>query len=62
METNPSQYDIEDIGLPAPERHLLEKFIDTLGKLSIEVQMDEGKRQEGRRRLNNALRALEGWI
>lgn len=62
MEQNPSPYDIADIGLPRPERLLLEKFIDSLSKLSIEVQMDEGKREEGRRRLNNALRALEGWF
>lgn len=56
------QIDIEDIGLPGPERRLLERFIDSLSKLSIEVQMDERKREEGLRRLNNALRALEGWI
>lgn len=62
MEQNPSPYDIADIGLPRPERLLLEKFIDSLSKLSIEVQMDGGKREEGRRRLNNALRALEGWF
>lgn len=55
-------YELEEIDLPAPERRLMEKFIDSLSKLSIEVQMDEAKRKEGRRRLNNALRALEGWI
>lgn len=57
-----SQLDIDDIGLPGPERRLLERFIDSLSKLSIEVQMDERMRKEGIRRLKNALRALEGWI
>lgn len=55
-------YELEEIDLPAPERRLMDKFIDSLSKLSIEVQMDEAKRAEGLRRLNNALRALEGWI
>ena len=55
-------YDLDEIDLPGPERRLLEKFVNSLSKLSIEIQMDEGKREEGRRRLNNALRALEGWI
>lgn len=55
-------YKLEDIDLPASERKLLEKFISTLSKLSVEVYMDEEKRQEGRRRMNNALKALEGWL
>ncbi|ODQ63762.1 hypothetical protein NADFUDRAFT_44061 [Nadsonia fulvescens var. elongata DSM 6958] len=54
--------DLETLQLPPDERRTIEQFIDTLSKLSIEMSLDDKKRPEGRRRLNNALRALEGWI
>lgn len=53
---------LEEIDLPPEERHLLEKFVDALSKLSVEINVDDGKRIEGKRRLHNALRAIEGWI
>jgi hypothetical protein len=53
---------LDDIDLPPDERHLLEKFVDALSKLSVEINVDDGKRVEGKRRLHNALRAIEGWI
>ncbi|ANB12598.1 hypothetical protein AWJ20_856 [Sugiyamaella lignohabitans] len=55
-------FDLDQIDLPPDERHLLEKFIDALSKLSVEINLDDGKRVEGKRRLHNALRAIEGWI
>lgn len=62
MNSKESRYDLDEINLPKEEKYLLDKFITTLSKLSIELQMDESKRIEGRRRLTNALKALEGWI
>lgn len=53
---------LDQIDLPPDERHLLEKFVDALSKLSVEINLDDGKRVEGKRRLHNALRAIEGWI
>ncbi|KAK9324447.1 hypothetical protein V1517DRAFT_256226 [Lipomyces orientalis] len=56
-----SEFD-DIIKLGMEHKRILEKFIETLGKLSIEVSFDEKKRAEGRRRMDNALLALEGWI
>ncbi|KAK9381030.1 uncharacterized protein V2V93DRAFT_370198 [Kockiozyma suomiensis] len=52
----------ELINLEMEHKRMLEKFIETLGRLSVDVAMDEKKRDEGRRRMDNALLALEGWI
>ncbi|KAK9460340.1 uncharacterized protein V1516DRAFT_392083 [Lipomyces oligophaga] len=52
----------ELIHLEFEHKRILERFIETLGKLSVEVGLDEKKRIEGRRRMDNALLALEGWI
>ncbi|KAK9245530.1 hypothetical protein V1506DRAFT_238861 [Lipomyces tetrasporus] len=56
-----SEFD-DIIKLGMEHKRILEKFIETLGKLSIEVSFDEKKKAEGRRRMDNALLALEGWI
>lgn len=61
LETKPD-YTLDEFKLPAAERQLLNRFVDTLSKITVEIDLDEGKRPEARRRLNNALRALEGWI
>lgn len=55
-------YTIDEIKLPPAERQLMNRFVDTLSKITVEIDLDEGKRPEARRRMNNALRALEGWI
>lgn len=57
-----SSFQLDEIDLPPDEKHLLEKFVDALSKLSVEINLDDGKRLEGKRRLHNALRAIEGWI
>lgn len=62
LDSKNAQYNLDEIDLPREERVLLDKFITSLSRLSIEIQMDESKREEGRRRLNNALKALDGWI
>ncbi|KAK9372406.1 uncharacterized protein V1513DRAFT_240340 [Lipomyces chichibuensis] len=56
-----SEFD-DIIKLGMEHKRMLEKFIETLGKLSVEVSFDEKKREEGRRRMDNAMLALEGWI
>ncbi|KAK9368622.1 hypothetical protein V1509DRAFT_622233 [Lipomyces kononenkoae] len=56
-----SEFD-DIIRLGMEHKRMLEKFIETLGKLSVEVSLDEKKREEGRRRMDNAMLALEGWI
>lgn len=55
-------FDLANFDLPSEEMNLLNTFVDALSKLTVEIQLDTKKRPEGRRRLNNALRALEGWI
>lgn len=62
MEMSNNSFQLDQIDLPPDERHLLEKFIDALSKLSVEINLDERKKVEGKRRLQNALRAIEGWI
>lgn len=62
MDLSNNSFRLDEIDLPPDERHLLEKFIDALSKLSVEINMDERKKVEGKRRLQNALRAIEGWI
>ncbi|KAA8910737.1 hypothetical protein TRICI_004059 [Trichomonascus ciferrii] len=62
MEMSNNSFRLDQIDLPPDERHLLEKFIDALSKLSVEINLDERKKVEGKRRLQNALRAIEGWI
>lgn len=57
-----NSFQLDEIDLPPDEKHLLEKFVDALSKLSVEINLDDGKRLEGKRRLHNALRAIEGWI
>ncbi|KAK9241381.1 hypothetical protein V1525DRAFT_392987 [Lipomyces kononenkoae] len=56
-----SEFD-DIIRLGMEHKRMLEKLIETLGKLSVEVSYDEKKREEGRRRMDNAMLALEGWI
>ncbi|KAK9454543.1 hypothetical protein V1511DRAFT_460564 [Dipodascopsis uninucleata] len=48
--------------LELEHKRMLEKFIETLGRLSVDISFDDKKREEGRRRMDNALLALEGWI
>lgn len=62
MDMSNNSFRLDQIDLPPDERHLLEKFIDALSKLSVEINLDERKKVEGKRRLQNALRAIEGWI
>ncbi|CAN6625289.1 hypothetical protein TRVA0_010S01376 [Trichomonascus vanleenenianus] len=53
---------LDDVDIPEDERVLIEKFVNAVSKLSIEINIDERKKLEGKRRLNNALRAIEGWF
>jgi hypothetical protein len=53
---------LRDLDLPPTERVLIEKFVDSLARLSVDIATDTKKRPEGIRRLHNALRAIEGWI
>jgi hypothetical protein len=62
LELADDTFQLDQIDLPPDEKHLLEKFVDALSKLSVEINLDDGKRLEGKRRLHNALRAIEGWI
>lgn len=55
-------YTIDEIKLPPAERQLMDRFVDTLSKITVEIDLDAGKRPEARRRMQNALRALEGWF
>ncbi|KAK9466468.1 hypothetical protein V1512DRAFT_169305 [Lipomyces arxii] len=52
----------EIINLGEEHKRMLEKFIETLGRISLEVSFDEKKREEGKRRMKNAILSLEGWI
>lgn len=62
LDQNPNAFNLTDLDLPPTERALIEKFVNSLAKLSADITDDEHKRPEGIRRLNNALRAIEGWI
>lgn len=55
-------FKLRDLDIPHTERVLIEKFVDSLARLSADIATDYKKRPEGIRRLHNALRAIEGWI
>lgn len=57
-----SPFKLDELELPKAERHLIDKFVDSLARLSTEITDDARKRPEGLRRLHNALKAIEGWI
>lgn len=62
MDLSDSTFRLEDIDMPPTERQLIEKFVNAVAKLSVDISDDKNKRPEGIRRLHNALRAIEGWI
>lgn len=62
LELSQSTFKLQEIDMPPTERLLIEKFVNSLAKLSADINGDANKRPEGIRRLNNALRAIEGWI
>lgn len=62
MDLSDATFKLDELDMPPTERQLIEKFVDALAKLSTDITADSHKRQEGVRRLNNALRAIEGWI
>ncbi len=54
--------EFDEINIPNGEKRLIEKVIDSLSRLTVDMNLDDAKKEEGKRRLTNALRALEGWI
>lgn len=62
MELADNTLQLEQLDIPPDELRLLDKFVNALSKLSVEINLDDRKRLEGKRRLHNALRAIEGWI
>lgn len=62
MDMSQAAFKLEDIDMPPTEKVLIEKFVNSLAKLSADINDDPHKRPEGIRRLHNALRAIEGWI
>lgn len=62
LEMSKNSLRLEDVEMSPTERVLIEKFVNSLAKLSADINDDAHKRPEGIRRLHNALRAIEGWI
>lgn len=53
--------EFNDLQLPVNEKRLLEKLVDALSRLTADMIADPARYDEGINRLNNALRALEGF-
>lgn len=62
LDLSKDTFKLRDLDIPPTERILIEKFVDSLARLSADIATDYKKRPEGIRRLHNALRAIEGWI
>ncbi|CCE87036.1 Piso0_005571 [Millerozyma farinosa CBS 7064] len=54
--------EFDQLNLPIKEKQLIEKIINSLSKLSSDMIIDETRYEIGISRLENALRALEGFI
>lgn len=54
--------EFDQLNLPIKEKQLIEKIINSLSKLSLDMIIDESRYEIGISRLENALRALEGFI
>lgn len=54
--------EFEKLDLPTQEKQLLEKIIDSLSRLTLDMVIDSNRYEVGLQRLEKALRALEGFI
>lgn len=54
--------EFSQLDLPDKEKHLIEKIIDALSRLSADMVLDRDRYEVGLSRLENALRVLEGFM
>lgn len=54
--------EFSQLDLPAKEKQLIEKIIDALSRLSADMVLDRDRYEIGIRRLESALRVLEGFM
>ncbi|ODV90994.1 hypothetical protein CANCADRAFT_57372 [Tortispora caseinolytica NRRL Y-17796] len=54
--------EIESLRIPETHKELIDQFLDTASKISVEISLDPSKNTECKRRFLNAINALEGWI
>lgn len=54
--------EFDSLNLPTQEKHLIEKIIDLLSRLTSDMVIDESRYAEGIGRLEKALRLLEGFM
>lgn len=54
--------EFSELNLPIREKQLIEKIVDSLSRLTLEMVLDEQRYDVGIQRLEKALRALEGFL